>query len=125
MKQLLTVLVIAGGLSLQLQAADVNELAGRWVGEVVSPKGQMEIGLDLRVAKGQLVGVLQTGHGAWEITAVTEQQGLWKIEMKSPDGPAWLSGRVTGTRFAGDWHAPMTSGPFEVTRSKKQYAVNR
>jgi hypothetical protein len=102
-----------------LAAADPAELAGRWVGAIDTPKGQMDIGLTLTLEDGKLAGTLQT-HGDWKVTGVTERDGVWTVSFESPGGPGRLSGRLREGRLTGDWESPMAKGVFELTRAKKQ-----
>ena len=120
MKTMGVTLLLLAGLATSPAAADLNELAGNWMGAVETPRGQMEIALALTIEKDRLIGVLKTGHGDWEVTTVTEKDGVWSVDVKSPMGPAKLSGRVKGTKYTGDWRSPMADGTFELTRSKKR-----
>ena len=102
-----------------LRADDPAELAGRWIGGVDTPRGQMDIGLDLTLTDGKLAGTLKTAHGDWKVTGVTEKEGVWTVSFESPGGPGKLSGRIKEARFTGDWESPTAKGIFELTRSKK------
>lgn len=120
MKTTCAVITLLVGLTMNVGAADPAELAGRWVGGIDTPKGQMEIALQLTLEKGKLVGTLKTGHGDWDVTEVAEKSGVWTVGFKSPGGPGTLSGRVKDSKFTGDWESPMAKGTFDLTRSKKK-----
>ncbi|HYB97399.1 MAG TPA: hypothetical protein VEC39_20675 [Vicinamibacterales bacterium] len=120
---MMRVLIVAALLAIGVGAsvaADVNQLAGRWIGGVVTARGTMDIALNLSAAKNKLIGVLKTDHGDWEISGVAEKDGVWTIGMQSPGGPATMSGRIKGSVFSGQWNVPGFEGTFELTRAKKQ-----
>ena len=119
MKGILTALVLVAALASPIRAAD-PELAGNWIGAIDTPRGQMEIGLNLTVEKNQLVGAVKTGHGDWPVTGVTEKDGVWTVAFKGPENEGSLIGRITAGKFSGDWKSKMANGTFELTRSKKK-----
>lgn len=96
------------------------ELAGNWVGQVDTNRGQMEIGLSLKVEKDTLRGVLKTGHGDWEITSVVEKDGVWTVAFKGAGNEGRMVGRVKGSSFSGEWKSKMADGTFELTRAKRK-----
>ena len=100
------------------RAAD-PELAGTWFGSITTDRGQMEIGLTVRVEKDKLTGVLKTGHGDWQLTRITEKDGQWIVEFKGDANEGQMIGRIKGAIFAGEWKSKMANGTFEVERSKK------
>ncbi|HYE88338.1 MAG TPA: hypothetical protein VEA16_18375 [Vicinamibacterales bacterium] len=118
MKVFAAAVLLAAGLTAST-LADVNDLAGNWIGGVVTARGTMDIALSLKVEKGALTGVLKTDHGDWQISRIAEKEGVWTINMKSPGGPATMVGRIKGSLFSGQWGVPGFEGTFEVTRSKK------
>lgn len=103
-----------------LHAADPAELAGRWIGSIGTPRGQMEIALNLMLDEGQLTGVLETAHGEWKVTRVTEKEGVWTVSFEGPDGSGSLTGRVKAAQFTGAWVSPMAKGTFELRRAKRR-----
>jgi hypothetical protein len=109
--------LLAGLLTVAPLAAD-PELAGSWIGAIDTSKGQMDIGLELTVKDGKLTGMLKTGHGDWQVTNVTQKEGLWTVTFKAPDGTGTLSGRIKDNRFKGDWKFPMADGTFDLSRRK-------
>ena len=119
MKKILTALVFVAALVSPTRAAD-PELAGSWIGAIDTPRGQMEIGLNLTVEKNRLVGVIKTGHGDWPVTEVTEKDGVWTVAFKGPENEGSLTGRITAGKFSGDWKSKMANGTFELTQSKKK-----
>ena len=119
MKQLCALLVLLVAGTPHLLAAD-PELAGRWIGAIDTDRGPMDIGLTLTVEKGKLTGVLKTAHGDWDITTVTEKEGLWTVSFKGGGNEGKMVGRITGTRFAGDWTSVMANGTFELVRVRKK-----
>ena len=119
MKRLCMLLVLLSGLCLPLRAAD-PELAGNWVGTIDTTRGPMDIALNLAVDNGRLTGVLKTAHGDWEITGVTEKDGLWTVGFKGGGNEGRMIGRITGTRFAGEWTSLRADGTFEMVRVKKK-----
>lgn len=118
MKTLLTALLFIAGFTLPARAAD-PELAGTWFGAIDTDRGQMEIGLVVTVEKEKLAGLLKTGHGDWEVTGITEKNGVWTVAFKGGGNEGTMTGRIKGNTFAGDWKSKMANGTFEVTRSKK------
>jgi hypothetical protein len=78
----------------------------------------MDIGLSLAVEKGKLAGVLKTMHGDWDVTSVSEKDGLWTVGFKGGDNEGQLIGRIKGTAFTGEWKSKMANGTFELTRAK-------
>jgi hypothetical protein len=120
----ITLVVLMAALSSAHAAADVNALAGNWVGEVDSDRGQMEIALSLTLMNGTLTGTLRTGHGDWPIAGVAEKDGLFTIDLKTPEGPGRMIGRVKGTMFSGEWHAPKATGTFELTRARARPSIS-
>ena len=119
MKRISVLLVLMAGLCLPLRAAD-PELAGRWIGAIDTTRGPMDIGLNLTSEKGTLAGTLKTAHGDWEITGVTEKDGVWTVSFKGAGNEGRMTGRITGTRFTGEWKSAMADGTFELTRVKKK-----
>jgi hypothetical protein len=118
MKRSCIVLVLfASLLAASAHAAD-PVLAGSWIGAIDTSKGQMDIGLNLTVQDGKLTGVLKTAHGDWEVTGVTEKDGVWTVTFKSDGGSGTLTGRIKEPKFAGDWKSPMATGTFELARRK-------
>jgi hypothetical protein len=117
MKTLLTVLVLYVSAVVPLRAAD-PELAGNWIGQIDTNRGQMEIGLNLKVEKGALVGMLKTNHGDWQVTGVTEKDGVWTVSFKGEGNEGQLIGRIKDNKFAGDWKSKMADGTFELIRAK-------
>jgi hypothetical protein len=109
--------MLLGFLPLAPLATD-PELAGSWIAAIDTSKGPMDIGLNLKVADGRLVGELKTAHGDWPVMQVTEKEGVWTVSFKSPGGPGTLSGRIRDQRFTGDWKSPMAEGTFELSRRK-------
>lgn len=69
MKTLLAAVGLCAVLPLALGAAG-PELAGNWIGAIDTTRGQMEIGLNLRVEKDKLVGVIKTAHGDWSLSLI-------------------------------------------------------
>lgn len=103
-----------------LHAADPAQLAGRWIGSVDTPQGQMEIALTLTLEKDRLTGTVETAHGEWRVTGAAEKSGVWAVSFTTPDGPGSLTGQVKGTQFTGDWVSPMAKGTFELQRTKQR-----
>jgi hypothetical protein len=95
------------------------DLAGSWIGQIDTDRGQMEIGLVLREEKGKLTGTLKTAHGDWEITDVRERGGVWTVAFKAGDSPGAMTGRITDGRFSGEWKYAHAVGTFELKRTKK------
>ena len=100
-------------------AAD-PELVGTWFGSINTDRGQMEIGLTVRLEKDKLTGVLKTGHGEWPLTQIAEKDGQWTVAFKGEGNEGQMIGRIKGAAFAGDWKSKMANGTFEVERSKKK-----
>ena len=101
------------------RAAD-PALAGTWFGSVDSDRGQMEIGLTVTVQKEALTGTIKTAHGDWEVTGITEKNGLWTVSFKGGGNEGQMIGRIKDATFAGEWKSKMATGTFEVARSKKK-----
>ena len=99
--------------------ADTKDLAGRWIGQVFTDRGDMEIALQLRIEKDKLMGTLETMHGEWVVASVTEQDGGIVVAFTAPEGKATMRGRLNGAKFTGDWTSHMASGRFELLRSKR------
>lgn len=119
MRRLFTVLTLVVGLTLALQATD-PELAGNWIGAIDTNRGQMEIGLNIRVDNGKLSGALKTAHGDWEVTAITEKDGVWTVAFKGGGNEGKLIGRIKDNKFTGDWKSEMADGTFDLARAKKK-----
>jgi hypothetical protein len=105
--------------------ADMNEIAGRWIGRVKTDIGEMPIALDLKAGEPEMTGSLETAHGNWAIVSVRKKSADWVVTIKTPDG---LSGTMTGQikdgRLRGDWNfKPRAVGAFDMSRpagGKKQ-----
>jgi hypothetical protein len=119
MRTLLTVIVFCACVMAPLHAAD-PELAGNWIGQIDTNRGPMDIGLNLRVEKGKLVGLLKTAHGDWDVTGVSEKDGQWTVAFTGGGNEGQMIGRITGNKFSGDWKSKMADGTFEVTRVRKK-----
>lgn len=119
MKRICVLLVLLAGLCLPLRAAD-PEIAGSWIGATDTNRGPMDIGLTLTVEKGKLIGVLKTAHGDWDITSVTEKDGVWTVGFKGGGNEGTMVGRIAATKFTGAWKSVMADGTFELTRAKKK-----
>ena len=78
----------------------------------------MDIGLSLKVEKGELVGALKTAHGDWEITGVSEKDGQWTVGFKGGGNEGQMIGRITNNKFSGDWKSKIADGTFELTRAR-------
>ena len=118
MKTILAALVVFAAVLSPAYATE-PALAGNWIGAVDTSRGQMEFGLELRVEKDKLVGVLKTGHGDWKVTDVSEKSGLWTVSFKGAENEGTLTGRIKDGKFVGDWKSKMANGTFELSRAKK------
>ena len=119
MNTLLTVIVLWAGLTCAAGTAD-PELAGNWFGSIDTTRGPMEIGLSLRVEQQKLVGAVKTAHGDWQVTNVTQKDGVWTVSFSGNGHEGQMIGRIKGSTFAGDWKSQMADGTFEVVRARKQ-----
>jgi opacity protein-like surface antigen len=119
MKRVLGVLLLLVGLTHAVYTAD-PEIVGNWVGAVDTDRGAMDIGLSISSADGKLQGVLKTAHGDWEITTITGKGDQWTIGFKGGGNEGQLIGRLSGTKFAGDWKSKLANGTFELVRAKKK-----
>ena len=101
-----------------LSASDVKEIAGRWIGTVKADIGTMPIALNLNAKEDKLTGVLETGHGNWEIRDVKKTDGTWTLAVKAPDGlEGTMTGRVKEGKLTGDWNfKPRAVGTFALAR---------
>src|SRR5262245_46080412 len=89
--------------SAALSPADIKEISGRWIGTVTADIGAMPIALDVRAKDDKVSGVLETGHGNWEVRDVKKKDGLWAIAIKAPDGlEGTMTGRVKDGKLTGD-----------------------
>lgn len=111
-----TLLLVTGGALPRAQPA----IAGTWFGAIDTDRGQMEIGLSLTVEDQVLKGVVKTAHGDWEVTAVSEKDGIWTVTFKGGENEGQMIGRINGPSFSGDWKSKMANGTFELTRSTKK-----
>jgi len=118
MTRLLTGLLLSAGLSLVLNAADL-EIAGNWVGAIDTDRGAMDIGLTVNSSDGKLHGVLKTGHGDWEVTSIAEKNGQWTVTFKGGGNEGQMIGRIKSGKFTGDWKSKMANGTFELARAKR------
>ena len=119
MRSLLIVFMFCGSVLTPLRAAD-PELAGNWVGQVDTTRGQMEIGLNLKVEKDALVGVLKTAHGEWQVTQVAQKDEVWTVSFKGEGNEGRLIGRITNNTFSGQWKSKVADGTFELTRARRK-----
>jgi hypothetical protein len=119
MKTLLLACLLLFVLVTTPRAAD-PALVGTWFGSVDSDRGQMEIALTVTVQKEALTGTIKTAHGDWEVTGITEKNGLWTVSFKGGGNEGQMIGRIKDTTFAGEWKSKMATGTFEVARSKKR-----
>jgi hypothetical protein len=119
MSRLLTALVFITVFALPTHAAD-PDVVGTWFGEIDTDRGQMEIGLVVTLEKEKLVGTLKTGHGDWEVTAITQKDGQWTVAFKGGGNEGQMAGRINSNRFSGEWKSKMANGTFDLTRSKKR-----
>ena len=104
--------------SAALSAADVKEISGRWIGTVNADIGTMPVALDVRAKDDRVSGVLETGHGNWEVRDMKKKDGLWAIAIKAPDGlEGTMTGRVKDGKLTGDWNfKPRAVGTFALAR---------
>ena len=105
--------------------ADMNEIAGRWIGTVKADIGEMPIALDLKAVDPEMTGSLETGHGSWSIVSVRKKSADWVIAIRTPDGlTGTMTGQIKEGRLRGDWNfKPRAVGTFDLTRpagGKKQ-----
>src|SRR5688500_23992 len=119
MRSLLIVFVFCGSVLTPLRAAD-PELAGNWVGQVDTTRGQMEIGVNLKVEKDALVGVLETAHGEWQVTQGAQKDEVWTVSFKGEGNEGRLIGRIKNNTFSGEWKSKMADGTFELTRARRK-----
>ena len=98
--------------------ADMNEIAGRWIGTVKANIGEMPVALDLKAGEPEMTGSLETGHGNWTIVSVRKKGADWVIAIKTPDGLAGtMTGQIKEGRLRGDWDfKPRAVGTFDMTR---------
>ena len=98
--------------------AEMNEIAGRWIGTVKADIGEMPIALDLKAGDPEMAGSLETGHGNWNIVSVRKKGADWVIAIKTPDGLAGtMTGQIKEGRLRGDWNfKPRAAGAFDLTR---------
>jgi hypothetical protein len=102
----------------RLSRADMNGIAGRWIGTVKANVGEMPIALNLKAGEPEMTGSLETGHGNWTVVSVRKKSADWVIEIKTPDGLAGtMTGQIKEGRLRGDWNfKPRAVGTFDVTR---------
>jgi hypothetical protein len=107
-----------GQASPAFSAADVREISGRWIGTVNADIGTMPIALNLQAKEEKVSGVLETGHGNWEIRDVKKADGVWTFAVKAPDGlEGTMTGRVKEGKLTGDWNfKPRAVGTFALAR---------
>jgi len=122
MTVMITVMALTTGASAAQEAkpsrAEMNEIAGRWIGLVKADVGEMPIALDLKAGETGLTGSLETGHGNWNIVSVRRKGADWIIAVKMPDGvTGTMTGRIKEGRLTGDWDfKPRAVGAFDLTR---------
>jgi len=119
MHLLIATLLLVTGVALP-QARSEPPIAGTWFGAVDTDRGQMEIGLSVTAEDEKLKGVLKTAHGDWEVTAISEKDGVWTVAFRGGGNEGQMIGRISGASFTGDWKSKMANGTFDVTRSKKK-----
>ena len=102
------------------QAPSEPSIAGTWFGAIDTDRGQMDIGLSITLEDQKLKGVVKTAHGDWEVTAITEKDGVWTVAFRGGDNEGQMIGRITGASFTGDWKSKMANGTFDLTRSRKK-----
>ena len=96
-------------------------IAGSWVGGIDTDRGQMQIGLEIRSAHGKLTGTLRTAHGDWEVTGITEKQGVWTVAFKNDGGRGTMTGKIKDGHFSGEWNnTPQAVGTFDLAVAKKK-----
>jgi hypothetical protein len=120
MKNILSIVIVLCAFQLAPIGAADPELAGNWIGQIDTNRGQMEIGLSLKVEKGALTGVLKTAHGDWQVTHVTQKDGVWTVSFRDGEVLGQLTGRIENNKFGGEWKSPMADGTFELARAKKK-----
>lgn len=98
--------------------AEHPELAGNWVGQIDTTRGQMDIALSLKVEEDALVGVVKTAHGDWQVTSVIQKDGQWTVSFKGDGNEGQMIGRIKDNTFAGEWKSKMADGTFELTRAR-------
>jgi hypothetical protein len=108
----------AGAQTSTLPAADVKEISGRWIGTVKADIGTMPIALNVNAKDDRVTGVLETGHGNWEIRDVKKADGTWTLAVRAPDGlEGTMTGRVKEGKLTGDWNfKPRAVGTFALAR---------
>lgn len=126
MRLTMSVLVTTMALTIAVSAAqegrpsraDMNEIAGRWIGTVKANIGEMPVALDLKASEPEMTGSLETGHGNWTIVSVRKKGADWVIAIKTPDGLAGtMTGQIKEGRLRGDWDfKPRAVGTFDMTR---------
>jgi len=100
-----------------LGGAVLHPLEGQWFGSIETDRGTMQIGLDLHDAEGKLVGVVNTPHGDWPITSVSEDKGAFTVVFSNGDGNGKMEGRIRENKFTGKWdNRPYAAGTFELTK---------
>jgi hypothetical protein len=115
----LAVAVMVGAIG--VVSAAPAELAGTWVGAIDTDRGGMQIRLELVEKQGKWSGQIESAHGGWTVTSVTEKDGAWTVEFKTDGGTGRLSGRIADGRFTGKWdNAPQAVGTFSLTRAKQK-----
>ena len=117
MKRLVVAVLLAVGVTFAVRAAD-PEIAGNWVGAIETDRGPMDIGLNVSSTDGRLQGVLKTGHGEWEVTSITEKKRQWTVSFKGAGNEGQMIGRISDSKFTGDWKSKMANGTFDLTRAK-------
>ena len=122
MTVMITVMALTTGASAAQEAkpsrAEMNEIAGRWIGMVKADVGEMPIALDLKAGETGLTGSLETGHGNWNVVSVRRKGSDWIIAAKMPVGvTGTMTGRIKDGRLTGDWDfKPRAVGAFDLTR---------
>lgn len=113
----LTLLILAH----QPLAAGPAAIAGSWLGSIDTDRGQMQIGLEVTNADGKLTGTLRTAHGDWEVTGITEKEGVWTVAFRSDGGRGTMTGRIKDGHFSGEWNnQPQAVGTFDLAAAKKK-----
>ena len=97
-----------------------HPLEGKWLGGIDSDRGQMQIGLELKLEKDKLTGAIKSPHGDWPVKAVEESKGTYTITFDNAGQEGKMIGAVKNGTFSGQWdNSPAAKGTFSLTKAKQ------
>ena len=83
--------------------ASTDSIVGKWVVQAETPQGPMELGFDLKLDGGQLVGTVTVSQSTTPVSTLKFEDPQLTMEINVMGGDFKLSGVLEDSKLSGTW----------------------